>query len=61
MKKRLMEIIACPECKGDLQLRVSEEKDREVVTGELYCPKCSYRFPIKDGVPNLLPPELGAK
>lgn len=62
MKKSLIDVLACPICKGDLQLRVSEERDDgEVITGELYCPKCSYPYPIKEGIPNLLPPQIGAQ
>lgn len=46
MGKCLMEMLACPICKGDLQLKVSEEGREEVITGELYCPKCCHRYPI---------------
>jgi len=58
MKKNLMEILACPLCKGSLDLAVEEEKEEEVVTGSLYCQKCDERYPIVDTIPNLLPPEL---
>jgi uncharacterized protein YbaR (Trm112 family) len=57
VNKNLMEILACPKCKGELQLKVIEEDAREVIIGELYCPKCSQRYPIREGIPNLLPPE----
>jgi len=60
MKKELMEILACPVCKGDLELAVDEEKEAEIVTGSLYCRKCDVRYPIKDTIPNLLPPEQSA-
>lgn len=59
MKKDLMGILACPVCKGDLELSIDEEDDRgEVVQGSLYCRVCDERYPIEDGIPNLLPPEL---
>ncbi len=58
MKKELMEILACPLCKGDLQLTIEEENEKEVITGSLYCAKCNQRYPIVDTIPNLLPPEL---
>ena len=59
MKKELMDILACPVCKGDLELSIDEEDDRgEIVQGTLYCRKCDERYPIEDGIPNLLPPEL---
>ena len=58
MKKNLMEILACPLCKGDLELNIEEEDEREIVTGSLYCAKCEQRYPIIDTIPNLLPPDL---
>ena len=58
MKKELLEILACPVCKGDLELRVEVEEGDEVVQGSLGCGKCGVRYPIIDTIPHLLPPEL---
>jgi len=58
MKRDLMEILACPLCKGTLTLTVEEENEREVVKGSLYCDKCSVTYPIEETIPNLLPPDL---
>lgn len=58
MKKDLMEILACPLCKGSLELSIEEEDDRGVIKGSLYCNKCSVSYPIEDSIPNLLPPQL---
>lgn len=58
MKKDLMEILACPVCKGELELRVEDEEGDEVVAGELFCGACYESYPIEDTIPNLLPPEL---
>ena len=55
-----MQILACPVCKGDLELRVDEGKGEEIVTGSLYCSKCNYSYPIVDTIPNLLPPDKQA-
>ncbi|MBA7678023.1 hypothetical protein ES703_86291 [subsurface metagenome] len=52
-----MDILACPVCKGELELKVEKENDKEIVTGSLYCPKCKVRYPIVDTIPNLLPPD----
>ena len=57
MKKEMMDILACPVCKGKLELSVDEENETEIVTGSLYCPKCDVRYPITDTIPNLLPPD----
>lgn len=58
MKREFTDILACPVCKGKLELNVEEENEKEVVTGTLYCAKCNVPYPIVDTIPNLLPPEL---
>jgi len=57
MKKELMAILACPVCKGELELKVDEANGEEIVSGSLYCPKCHEHYPIVDTIPNLLPPD----
>ncbi len=57
MKRELMDILACPLCKGELKLSVEEENEQEIVTGSLYCQKCHERYPISETIPNLLPPD----
>ena len=57
MRKDLMDILACPMCKGELQLTTDEQDGDEVVRGSLFCAKCNERYPIEDGIPNLLPPD----
>ena len=52
-----MEILACPMCKGELELSVEEENEKEIVTGSLYCQKCDEHYPIVDTIPNLLLPD----
>jgi uncharacterized protein YbaR (Trm112 family) len=58
MKKDLMEILCCPVCKGDLDLEIKKENETEVLEGSLFCKKCNEKYPIEDGIPNLLPPSL---
>ena len=58
MKKDLMDILACPVCKGDLELLSEEEGGDDVIVGSLECVACSESYPIEDSIPNLLPPEL---
>ncbi len=57
MKRELMDILACPVCKGELELTVEAENEKEIVTGSLYCRKCNEYYPIEDTIPNLLPPD----
>ena len=64
MRTDLLDIIACPLCKGELDLQATEiaaEGSRdsgEVLTGVLICESCDERYPITGGIPNLLPPDL---
>ena len=56
MKHTLLDILACPVCKGALELKAEVEGGGEVITGSLYCAKCNVRYPIVDSIPELLPP-----
>ena len=60
LKKELMDILACPVCKGELELRVDSEEGNEVITGALLCHRCTETYPIEDSIPNLLPPDMRA-
>ena len=48
--KKLLEIICCPVDKADL----AYDKKKQTLT----CMKCKYAYPIKDGIPILLSPEM---
>lgn len=58
MRQELMDILACPMCKASLTLSVTTTDGDEVLTGELTCTGCAERYPIADGIPNLLPPAM---
>jgi len=58
VRKDLMDILACPMCKGDLTLTIDKEEGDEVIEGSLHCAKCNETYPINESIPNLLPPEL---
>lgn len=53
-----MDIICCPVDKSELELTVEERDDEEILEGYLECPECGERYPIDDGIPNLLPPDM---
>ncbi|HQW51679.1 MAG TPA: methytransferase partner Trm112 [Tepidiformaceae bacterium] len=57
MQHSLMEILCCPLCKADLELKATREEDGEVIEGTLICTGCRERYPIEDGIPNMLPPD----
>lgn len=58
MKESLLEILCCPLDKHDLELEDAEYDGGEVVDGVLVCTECGERYPIEDGIPNLLPPDM---
>ncbi len=58
MRRKLLDILACPLCKADLELVVEEENEEEIISGKLICKNCKTEYPIEDGIPNMLPPEL---
>ena len=35
-----------------------KENEKEILKVTLYCGKCKEYYPIDDGIPNMLPPEL---
>lgn len=58
MRRQLMDILVCPECRSELSLSVAEERDDEIVSGSLKCQSCGETYPIEDTIPNMLPPSL---
>jgi len=49
----LLEILVCPQCKGDLALHSSYPGQHEA----LDCAACALRYPIEDGIPVMLTEE----
>lgn len=49
MDKTLLEILACPNCKGSVNYRKSQQ--------ELICPTCRIAYPIRDDIPVMLTDE----
>ena len=58
MKRKLMDILACPVCKGELTLTITREDGEEIVEGSLRCDSCGEAYPIEDTIPNMLPPSM---
>jgi len=58
MKEDLMDVIVCPLDKHELELSVDQREDDEVIDGTLTCTECGEQYPIEDGIPNLLPPDM---
>ena len=60
MKRKNVSVLKCPACgAGGLELsKATEENGVEVRSGKLECSSCKKPFEIRDGIPNLLPPDL---
>lgn len=58
MKRDLLDILCCPLDKEELELTVTQEEDDEIIEGTLTCTACGEKYPIEDGIPNLLPPDM---
>ncbi|MCL2155067.1 MAG: Trm112 family protein [Leptospirales bacterium] len=43
---KLLEILACPSCRGDLEYDMRNEK--------LTCTECGLKYPVKEGIPIML-------
>jgi len=46
LSKELLEILACPKCKQEIELSADENW--------LICKKCRLKYPIKDEIPVML-------
>jgi SAM-dependent methyltransferase len=52
MKERLLDLLACPECGGDVFLaQDAKREDSEIIEGILSCRSCSQEYKIVRGVP----------
>ena len=61
MKRRLLDWLICPACRGALALTRAVPHAGDVVEGELRCGSCGVTYPIARGVPRLLPPALAVE
>lgn len=59
MNDRILDLIVCPECRGDLQLENFSGRNFEnIVDGVLTCNECKREYPVIEGIPRLLPDKL---
>jgi len=51
MQSQTLDLLACPICQSELELRGGNEV---VVTGSLNCPGCQRVFPVQEGIPHFI-------
>ena len=59
MRRELVEQLVCPVTRDPLKLEVArEDENGDVIEGALVSERINFRYPIEDGIPNLLPPDM---
>lgn len=53
-----MDILVDPVDKAPLELEVDEREGEEIISGRLIGTETGEVYPIEDGIPNLLPPDM---
>ncbi|CAN5468300.1 hypothetical protein BH18ACI3_BH18ACI3_02980 [soil metagenome] len=55
MKEKLLDLLACPTCGGDLLLAYASKYDgKEIIEGVLTCKKCGREYEVVRGVPRFV-------
>ena len=53
MRQELLDYIACPECKGDLEGKFETWDGDEAMDGSLSCTSCTSEYPLVRGIPRM--------
>ena len=55
MKEKLLELLACPTCGGDILLAYASKYDgKEIIDAVLTCKKCDREYKVVRGVPRFV-------
>ena len=54
MKRRLLEILACPKCSGNLETTTATN---EIIEGKLFCQSCGLEYLVTNGIPRFIEPD----
>lgn len=57
MKKRVLDFLFCPACRGDLKLQIKEAIGEEAISGLLAC-RCGREYKVIDGIPRFVKDDL---
>ena len=55
MKKKLLELLACPKCYDSLNVKTNDLD--EIIEGELECRSCAVKYPITNGIARFVEPD----
>ena len=60
MRLSLLSSLRCPDCKSPsaLEIKIERGDSKHVFEGKLHCSDCGAHFPIKEGIPHMLPAHL---
>ena len=61
MKKRALALLRCPACRGELKADAARETSERILDGRLRCTLCDAEYPVRGGVPLLLPPRVSSR
>ena len=56
--KELLEILSCPACKGDVELKDDKLENNGLASNgqshKIVCKKCGNKYPVREGIPIML-------
>ena len=61
MKQELLDLLVCLRCRGRLRHEPTRTDGREIVDGTIHCMACGATFPVRDGVPRMVPDGLSSR
>jgi SAM-dependent methyltransferase len=60
VRPELLPELVCPICRGEFALHVEQRIGEDIERGGLTCAGCARRFPIRAGIPRLVPDDLSS-
>lgn len=57
LDKKLLDILACPKCRGELEYQVDENEGDK---GKLICKKCNLIYLVERDIPNMMSDQAAA-
>jgi SAM-dependent methyltransferase len=57
MRSKLLDLLACPRCRGPLSCRPRPKGEEDLQTATLRCSPCGASYPVERGIPRFVPPE----